>query len=57
MTRQPDPQDVTKTGKREHKKKLELRGKIVCGLCKPNRGENTKRKPKPDKYKTKRKGK
>lgn len=36
---------------KEHKQKLEKTGKIKCGICKPNKGENSKRKAKPDKYK------
>lgn len=32
----------------------ERRKLLNCSFCKPNRGENAKRKPKSDKYKSKR---
>lgn len=37
------------------KKKLD--GKIKCVICPLNKGENANRQPKPDFYKSKRKGK
>ncbi len=43
------------------KSKRERWGEITkqtkdCGFCGPNRGENAKRRPRTDKYKSKRKG-
>lgn len=38
---------------KERKFELERTSQIKCGRCKYNRGENAKRNPKPDKYKTK----
>ena len=40
-------------GNKEMKKYLEVRRLINCGLCRYNRGENAKRKPKDDRYKNK----
>lgn len=36
---------------KERKSYLERQGLISCGHCRYNRGENSKRKDKPDKYK------
>lgn len=36
---------------KERKKELEKSCEIKCGFCKYNQGENSNRKPKPDKYK------
>jgi len=38
---------------KDRKKFLEKQRLINCGLCKYNRRENAKRKPKPDKHKNK----
>ena len=38
-------------GNKERKLLLTLQCLINCGYCKYNRVENSKRKPKPDKYK------
>jgi len=43
-------------GNNEYKRELAKSGKLKCGYCKPHRGENVGRKPKPDKYKSRRKG-
>jgi len=43
--------------RRKRINELEKQAEINCGRCPPNRGENTKRKPRSDRYKDKRKGK
>jgi len=40
-------------GNKDRKHFLEVRRIINCGHCPYNRGENAKRKPKPDKHKNK----
>jgi len=42
---------ISKLWNKVRKKYLEKRGLIKCGFCKYNRGENSKRKEKPNKYK------
>lgn len=45
MRKNPDYTNDNSANNKLHKLKLEREGKIHCGLCPYNKGENTKRQP------------